>query len=546
MKRTAFDFIVLGAGAAGCAAARALAAKYPSASVALVEQGGRRPAPPPMGVPALQPFIAVNRKARPFLRRVLGETEVNLGGRALEYVRGRGLGGSTLCNNMRYLRGTAADFAAWGDPSWTWEAMLPFFTSLEANTRGEQRPTHGDAGPLAVSDASRSNIDASLNVRFYEACEAAGVPAIDDFNGGDADGFSCFQSLIQRGTRLDVFDALVEQNQHRTPNLCVLTDTRAEQIVFEGRRAVGVLVVDGPRGREAMRLDCGNLLICLGALDTPALLQRSGVGSAGVVLDLPAVGQNLIQGCTADLVFCARNGMGEATSKSFSLRNLPYLRRQWHEYQEEHTGIFATLAEAGAFLRSHASNPRPDLSLVLYRTPQLGWHGWRRTLRPMDGLTVRVTHHYPASRGEVTWDAQTGRIRVRSGLLSEKADVVCMDEGVQWVGLLFSHESALKSIYHRDDKDNHVGPFWRLRTQLVYPSEGLPTQRATAAFLAQYATGCEDLYGTCAVGTVVDSSLRVRGLEGVTVADASVVPAPTIASSSVLGAAIGSRAASLL
>ncbi|XP_050340671.1 alcohol dehydrogenase [acceptor]-like [Bactrocera neohumeralis] len=343
MRTTAFDFIVLGAGAAGCAAARALAAKCPDAAIALVEQGSRRHAVPMMQVPALQPFIATSGKCQPFLRHLVGQPEENLGGRALVHTRGSGLGGSTLCNDMRYLRGTAADYAAWGDDAWSWDRMLPYFTALEANTRGALRPVHGADGPLPVSDADRSSIDASLN------------------------------SHIQRGTRVGVFDALIEEEQHRTPNLVVLTDTRAEQIVFEGRSAVGVLVSDGTGRRLSTRLDCGRVVLCLGALESPALLQRSGVGKAGTVLDLPAVGQNLIQGCTADIVFRALTGMEGATSRSLSARNLPYLWQQWREYQEERTGVFATLAEAGAFVRSRPTAAVPDLSSS--STARRSWAG---------------------------------------------------------------------------------------------------------------------------------------------------------------------------
>lgn len=547
MKSTAFDFVVLGAGAAGCAATRALAARYPDARIALVEEGGRHHATPTMRVPALQPFIPSMRRSTPFLRRVTGVAEDNLGGRSLQYVRGRGLGGSSVCDSMRYLRGTAADFAAWGDPAWTFDRMLPYYTGLEANSRGPGgRLLHGGEGPLAVTDPSRSSIDAAFNVRFFEACEAAGLQGLADFNDGGADGFSNFQSLVRGGTRVDVFDALIAQERHLTPKLHVMTNTRAERILFDGGRAVGVEICSSNAGEEG-QLSCGRVIVCLGAIESPVLLQRSGLREGGEVLDQPAVGRNLIVGAVADLVFRAHTNLGLAPSRSFSMRNLPYLAGQWREYQGDRTGLFASLAEAGAFVRSQPGAPHADLSLVFNRTAQLGWQGWRRTLRPMEGATVTVTNHYPTSRGLVSYQPATGHTLVRSGMLTEREDVLRMDEGVQWVGLLLSPESSLRSVYHHtNEKGEHVSPFWALGTALAHPSGGLGSQRETAAFLAEYAQPSGDLFGTCALGSVVSATLAVNGVEGVSVADASIVPEPTIAISSVIGAAIGTRVAELV
>lgn len=537
MKSSAsYDFLVLGAGTAGCAVVRSLAARHPAAKIALVERGSRGYPLGVLHVPALQPYIMSRwgQLAHGCARVVRGVPEDTLGGRSLEFVRGCGLGGSSLINDLRYVRATRADMEAWKDPDWSFDTLLKHYRSLESNERGDST-YHGSDGPLRVTNVDRSNADTPLNVRFFEACESAGVPSLTDVNEGSADGFTCVQSTIQRGSRVDVFDAMIQRQRHSMPNVEVLTGTEVESIVFERGKAVCVLAY---RKGRMVQLDGRRIVVCLGTLGSPVLLQRSGIRREGPVVDNAAVGQNLILGCTADIVFRIHNPVDHLPSRSLSFSNAAYLHRQWQEYREGGTGIFSSLIEAAAFVRSQPSQPSPDLSLTLYRSPQVAWHGWR-SLMPVEGFTIRVAHHYPVSRGEVRVDAATGRTTVRSGLLSEKDDVLRMDEGIQWVGLFTSKDSNLRSVFHTDREGNHVGSFSSLHLSLHHPSTKLSTQRDVAAFLGEHACGTPDMFGTCALHTVVDSRLHVRGVDGVVVADASVVPAPTIANSSILGGAIG-------
>ncbi|KPI84915.1 putative oxidoreductase [Leptomonas seymouri] len=547
--KSAYDIIVVGSGAAGCAAARACALRLPGASIALIEQGTRACMPPAMRVPSMQPFISSSRKARPFLQAFSCAPETNLGGRSLVYSVGRGLGGSSLCNDMKYMRGTRYDFEAWKDPAWTFEALLPLYKELEANSRGASA-AHGEDGPLPISDVQRSNIDASMNVRFYEACEAAGVPATDDFNTGSTDGFSSMQSYIKHGARVEVFDALVEDSKHRTRGLNVFADTTVEKICCKAGRVSGVEVHH--RG-ERIKLEAPHVVVCAGALRSPLLLQRSGIGAEGAVVDLPAVGQNLITSSAVDLVFRIGNP-AEIYSKSVSWRNMTYLYRQWCEYYEDRTGIFTSFLEGVAYVRSQPQRDHPDLSLQFFRTPQMGMARGTQ-FWPLDGFTVRVTHHYPSSRGEVRYDASKKKAKsgsaaapvvLRSGLLTTKEDVLSMDEGIQWVGLLTSRDGTLRSVYHVNEREEHVSPFWAYNASLFHPRAALATQRDTAAFLAESAQSGGDLFGTCAINSVVDSKLRVKGVDGLYVADSSVVPVPTVASSATVGSVIGTRVASFI
>ncbi|ESL11556.1 oxidoreductase [Trypanosoma rangeli SC58] len=532
-QQRVFDVLVLGAGAAGCAAARAIALRHPHATIGLIEQGTRRPLPLMMRVPLLMPLIASMRSTQAFLRKYRGAAEEGIGGRQLVYVRGCGLGGSSSCCDMRYLRGTAADYAAWGDQAWSFEQLLPFFRVLECNSRGSSA-VHSESGPLHVTDAPPANVSSELNIRWFEACEALGIPETPDFNAGVADGFSALQSLIAKGVRVDVFDALLERDRHLLPNLTVLPETRAQRILFDGVRVTGVEVCVGG---DAEVLATRRVVTCLGALESPALLQRSGVGAGGSVMELPEVGGNLIQPTAATIVFGVASGTN-LHSKSMSWRNAPYLWRQWREYTEERTGVFASLAEGVAFVRSTPAAAAPDLSLTFFATPNVRWCGWR----PFDGFAIRVTHHYPESRGEVA-AVDARRLRITSRMFAARHDVQCMDEGVRWVGSLVADA---RYAYHTDAQERPASPFASLDVHVRHPRNALHTRRGTAAFLAQYAEGTGDLFGTCAMGRVVDGALRVRGVDGLLVADASVVPAPSCGASGVIGAAIGTRAASLL
>ncbi|KAH8614654.1 putative GMC oxidoreductase [Trypanosoma vivax] len=316
-----------------------------------------------------------------------------------------------------------------------------------------------------------------------------------------------------------------------------MCDTRARRLLFDdGRRVTGVEVC---RDSDSMILHASCVVVCLGALESPALLQRSGVCLRGAVADVPGVGQNLIQLSSATVVFRIARG-GNLRSKSLSWTNAPYLLQQWRDYNEDRSGIFASLAEGEAFVHSTPSTEYPDISLTFYATPNVRWCGWRT----FDGFSVRVSHHYPSSHGDVMVVGDGGDNRcIKSHLFMSRHDVEYMDEGWRWIG------SICYGNKRRDIGDvvrEGTSPFTSLGAVLHLPERGISTQHDLVTFLAQYAERTGELFGTCALGNVVDGALRVHGVSGVHVADASVVPAPTCGTASVIGAAIGSRIALLL
>ncbi|RNF06044.1 oxidoreductase [Trypanosoma rangeli] len=202
------------------------------------------------------------------------------------------------------------------------------------------------------------------------------------------------------------------------------------------------------------------------------------MGACGSVVEPPEVGGNLIQLSAATIVFGVASG-ANLHSKPMSWRNAPYMWRQWPEYNEDGTGVFASLAEAVFFVGSTPAAASPDLSLTFFATPNVLWCGWR----PFDGFAVRVAHHYSESRGEVDV-VDVHRLRITSRMFAVQHDVQCMDEGVRWVGSLVTDA---RYAHHTDAQGRPTSPFASLGVHVRHPRSALHTQRGAAAFLAQYA-----------------------------------------------------------
>lgn len=540
MKR--YDFVVLGAGSAGIAATWSLARKFPDASILLVEQGPRDHPPLFCKAPLLQPFIQWSRKTRPFTRVYTTEPDEHLGNRRHTILKGRGLGGSSLTDCNLYLRGSHSDYAAWKQERWSWDNCLPAYKRMERNSRGAST-VHGEEGPLSVRDPLPSETRSVLNMRFVETCEAAGLLEVGDFNGGLTDGFGSYQSISQNGTRQCLFDALLNEERHRTKQLVVQSGTTVEKLEFDGsNRCVGI-TVSANNSQETIA--CGKVVCCLGVIETPALLLRSGIGSAENVaggkalVPLDGVGNNLIAPPTVDVAFgyTFRNVL----CKAINFRNMRYMFQQWKEYGEEATGAFTSLSEVGAFVRSADDGPFPDLHLRFTRMPVLD--GGRKFCNQF-GYTVSVTNMYPKSRGVVRL-SNNSATQVRLGLLDSEDDVKTLDEGVMWVGLLAGPTSSIQSPYYETPDGKFHAPFSSLTPTLIQP-KGLATAEASVAFIEQSSYVGDTMFGTCAMNSVVDETLSVIGCEGLKIADASVVPCPMAATDKTISLMIGMRVAEFL
>lgn len=575
----AYDALILGAGPAGLSAARALAQRFPDARIALIEEGGSTPAhrggrlPVLQRVPLLQPFLQTKWGGRSLsgkhMRFYQSENESGLDGRTVLHVAGCGVGGDTLVNDMKAVRPTMADVDGWELPGWSWRDVYPFFLNT---VYSHSDPSHAEdaAGfgmvnstPLAaVHHADRSVVDAGLNIRFYEACEAAGMPSATSFNQGTADGFSFYESLVSRrkherkvfGQELAMRfvterEKPLQEEEEVVPGIDLRTQTWAKQLLFEGRRVTGVLcrLPDG----QVEPLRSRKVVVALGPLGSPALLLRSGIGPKGKMVDNVAVGENLIvsSSIATQFVMKADPTTNAMMPKAFHWRNARHLWRQWEEFREHGTGIFSSFCEGGTFTRSTPEAIHPDISVDFYRHPLFLPGGnllsnARRLLQPL-GLSFTATHHYPRSRGRVTWEEEKNAVRVHFGLLSDESqyDLQRMDDGLQWISRITA--PLLPSSYYSDEKHQPVSPFYYLHMRMTHPSKSLKTEKDVSTFIKQHTVPTGQLYGTCSLGTVVEpSDLTVKGVEGVHVADASIVPKPTVATQWMVSAAIGARVAS--
>jgi choline dehydrogenase-like flavoprotein len=490
------DYVIVGAGSAGCVLAGRLS-EDPNVTVRLLEAGGPDTADE-LHVPAMFPLAFKSS----FDWDLPGEPEPGLGGRRLYLPRGRVIGGSSSINAMIYLRGNRLDYDDWaaaGCDGWSYDEVLPYFKRSEDNERGESE-FHGVDGPLAVSDSRSMSplIEAQL-----EAAVAAGYELIDDLNVDRPEGVSRFQLTQRNGLRCSAADAWLHPAEER-PNLEVTSGVFVERIVFDGDRAVGVaLVRDGVR--ETVRAE-REVIVSAGAYQSPVLLMLSGIGPAeelepfGIPVrqELP-VGRNLQDHCMVNVNFLTDSpGLhGIFTQENFALLA-----------QEGRGPLTSNYPEAGGFFRTRLDLPAPDVEFHFAAAPFFD-EGLQPP--PDNGYAFGPVILTPTSRGGVglRTPMPSSKPTVLCNFLTTEEDRASMLAGVQ-IALEIARQPSLKAIEREplsvpaSDSEDDIFD-WVLRAaQTVYH----PTS-------------------TCAMGAVVDTELRVYGVEGLRVVDASVMPTIT-------------------
>ncbi len=521
------DFVVIGGGTAGCVLANRLSAD-PANSVALLEAGGH----------ARHPFIHIPLMAGLvyFMRSINWnyetEPELHLDGRRIPWPRGRVLGGTSAINCMMYMRGNRRDYDGWralGLDGWDYASLLPYFKRAEGH--GSRRDAwHGSDGPLRVNRAASDN---PLYAVFLEACEALGMARNDDFNGAEQEGIGRQDFCVERGRRVNTGHAFVIPVRHR-PNLRVILRAQAERLLFEGKRCVGVAFRQGGRLREVRARRA--VILCAGTVNSPQLLQLSGVGAPEhlvplgipVVVESPDVGRNLQDHAGVYVQYACTQPVALYGLLRPDRAALACLRAYLFG-----TGPGTSIAlEAGGFGRSRDGLDAPDLQITFLPGLTLD------VTRAKQGRHGFLTHCYqlrPESRGAVRIAAADGRVppAIHANTLAAGADRRVVRDAVRLARRIMAQ-----------------APFAPYRGAEIAPGGAAQSDAAIDAWIRANLTTVWHPVGTCRMGTdetaVVDGVLRVRGAEGLRVVDASVMPLITSGNTAAPTVMIAEKAADLI
>ena len=525
-----YDYIVIGAGSAGCALARRLS-DDPNCRVLLLEAG-----------PSAKDFWL---KAPAGMARLFFDEGVNwkfftepvstMGDRKIYWPRGKVLGGSSAINGMVYLRGHPLDFDYWedaGNPGWSYRDVLPYFKRMEHNERGADE-YRGANGPLWISDPVLLH---PSSVDFARSAQRVGIPFSTDLNGRVHDGVGFLQYNIRRGIRQSAYNAYLEPVLKRT-NLVIKTGARVHRVILEGRRASGVQVlIDGEQRTVSATRE---IILSAGALNTPHILMLSGIGEGSLLRDfgieprveLPGVGRNLQDHF---YVHCL---MASTPSSSFN-RDLHGLRKYWQglRYVTSRTGYLALgSSQVAAFLKSGPDEPYADLQISFRpMTFNFSPSGYVRVERG-SAISASVYCTRPKSAGYVTLRSPDPMDAPRffPNYISEAQDIRATISGMRKIRQIFKTEPIASRVISE-----------------ISPGAGVQTDDDWVKYFESYGNSCYHPVGSCKMGrdrlAVVDARLRVFGVDRLRIVDASIMPRLPAGNTNATAVMIGEKGADII